>query len=211
MLVAPIENAKMSAVTLLQERIVVSDFGQSYLAASPPPSYKPGTSLSYQSPEARFDARAGPEADIWALGCAIFEIRAGAALFESCLGSNVDILRQTVATLGRLPDAWWAAFEQRALWFERDGQPKSEEDQESAGVLLKACRSSIRAKLLEIGELDDLPFGDDGPMIERPGVRLCEEEVGLLGDLLERMLKYQPEERIRIQEVTRHPWFTLHR
>jgi len=63
-------------------------------------------------------------------------------------------------------------------------------------------------KLLKIGEQDDPPFEDEGPMIEKPRVRLDEEEVGLLGDLLEKMLKYLPEERIRIQDVVRHPWFT---
>ena len=208
MLVAPIQDSKMSDATLLQESIVVGDFGQSYIIAPLPSSYEPGTVLNYQSPEARFEGRVGLEADIWALGCAIFEIRAGFALFESFLGSDVDILRQMVETLGRLPDPWWAAFEQRALWFEEGGQPKSEQDQERAGVLLKAYRSSIRAKLLEIGEQDDPPSEDEGPMIEKPGVRLHEEEVGLLEDLLEKMLKYNPEERIRIQDVIRHPWFT---
>ena len=206
-LVAPIENSKMSDATLLQESIIVSDFGQSYIIASPPPSYKPGTVLNYQSPEARFEGRAGLEADIWALGCAIFEIRAGFALFESFLGSDDDVLKQMVETLGRLPDPWWAAFEQRALWFGQDGQPKNEEDQERAGVFLKAYRSSIRAKLLEIGEQDDPSSEDEGPMIEKPGVRLREEEVGLLEDLLEKMLKYRPEERIGIHDVIRHPWF----
>lgn len=208
MLVAPIENSKLSDATLLQENIVVSDFGQSYIVAAPPSSYEPGTVLNYQPPEARFEGRVGLEADIWALGCVIFEIRAGFPLFESFLGSGVDILRQTVETLGRLPDPWWAAFEQRVLWFEEDGQPKSEQDQESAGVFLKAHRSSIRAKLLEIGENDDPPSEDKGPMIEKPGVRLDQEEVGLLEDLLEKMLKYIPEERICIQDVIRHPWFT---
>ena len=75
-------------------------------------------------------------------------------------------------------------------------------------MLLKAYRSSIRAKLLEIGEQDDPPSEDEGPMIAKPRVRLHEEEVGLLEDLLEKMLKYNPEERIRIQDVIRHPWFT---
>ena len=105
----------MSDATLLQESIVVSDFGQPYIIASTPSSYEPGTVLNYQSPEARFEGRVGLEADIWTLGCAIFEIRAGFALFESFLGSNVDILRQMVETVGQLPDPWWAAFERRAL------------------------------------------------------------------------------------------------
>jgi hypothetical protein len=49
----------------------------------------------------------------------------GFALFKLFLGSDVKILRQMVETLGRLPDPWWAAFEQRALWFEGDRQPTS--------------------------------------------------------------------------------------
>ncbi|KAF9783338.1 kinase-like domain-containing protein [Thelephora terrestris] len=208
MLFEPIQNYRMSDSTLLQESVMVSDFGQSYIVASPPSSYVPGTVLGYQSPEARFERRVGLETDIWALGCAIFEIRAGFALFESFLGSDVDILRQTVETLGRLPDPWWAAFEDRAQWFEEDGRPKSEQDQERAGVLLKARRSSIRAKLLEIGERVDPPSEYEGPMIENPELRLHEEEAGVLEDLLEKMLKYRPEERIRIQDVVRHPWFT---
>lgn len=205
-LVAPIDNSKISHANLLQENIIVSDFGQSYLTTSPPPSYEPRTILNYQSPEARFEDLAGLEADIWSLGCAIFEIRAGFALFEPFFASDVDILRQTVETLGRLPDPWWAAFEQRSLWFDEDGQPKSEQDQEP---YVKACRSSIRDKLCEIGEGDDElpPFGDEGLMIEKIGVRLREEEVGLLEDLLEKMLRYRPEERIGIRDVVRHPWF----
>ncbi|KXN81007.1 Serine/threonine-protein kinase SRPK [Leucoagaricus sp. SymC.cos] len=209
MLVEPIQNSRISNATLLQDSIIVSDFGQSYVVASQPSSYEPGTVLNYLSPEARFEGRVGLETDVWALGYAIFEIRAGVALFEPLLGSDVDILRQTVETLGRLPDPWWGAFKQRALWFEEDGQPKSERDQERAGLLLKAYRSSIRAKLRAIGEQDVPPSEDEGPMIDKPGVQLSEKEFELLGDLLEKMLKYRPEERIRIQDVIRHPWFTL--
>lgn len=208
MLMAPIQSDLISHASLLQESIIINDFGQSYIAACPPPSYEPGTMLSYQPPEARFGGHAGFEADIWMLGCVIFEIHAGVALFESFLGSDVEVLKQTVETLGRLPDPWWGAFEQRALRFGEDGQPTNEQDQDCAGVLLEAHRTSIRMKLLEIGKQDDPPFEDEGPMIENFGVRLPDEEVYLLADLLQKMLKYSPEERICIQEVIRHPWFT---
>lgn len=90
----------MSDATLLQESIVVGDFGQSYIIASPPSSYKPGMVLNYQSPEAQFEGCVGLEVDIWALGCAIFEICMGFALFKSFLGSDTNILRQMVETLG---------------------------------------------------------------------------------------------------------------
>ena len=92
------------------------------------------------------------------------KIHAGFALFESFLGSDVDILMQMVETLGRLPDPWWAAFEQRALWFGEEGQPKSEQDLECASLLPKVRRSTVRAKLFEIGEQEDPPSEDEGQM-----------------------------------------------
>ncbi|VDB91690.1 unnamed protein product [Peniophora sp. CBMAI 1063] len=206
-LVAPIDNYKLTDTSLLQERVILGDFGQSYAISSPPPGYEPGTVFNYISPEARFEGRAGLEADVWALGCAIFEIRAGRPLFESFFGDDTDIMKQTVGMLGRLPDPWWAKFEGREAWFEENGEPKSIEEQERAGVFIKASKSSIRDQLREIGTQDDPPPGDDGRMIERTGVTLPEREVELLGDLLERMLRYRPEERIKMDEVIKHPWF----
>ena len=44
-------------------------------------------------------------------------------------------------------------------------------------------------------------------MVETTGTPLKEEEVVLLGDLLEKMLKYCPDERVTMQEVVQHPWF----
>jgi hypothetical protein len=64
MLIAPIQNSRISNVTLLQDHIIVSDFGQSYVVASPPLSYKPGTALDYESPEARFEGHVGFETDM---------------------------------------------------------------------------------------------------------------------------------------------------
>jgi serine/threonine protein kinase len=163
--------------------------------------------MNYLSPEARFEGWASFEADVWALGCAIFEIRAGFPLFDPFLGDDADILRQTVETLGRLPDPWWASFEGRMRLFEEDGEPKSTAVQQHAGVLLQASKSSIRAKLHSIGTQDDLPDVDEGPMVENSGVILLEKEVELFGDLLENMLRYRPKERLGMKEVVGHPWF----
>ena len=100
MLVVPIQNDIILHTSLLQESIIISDFGQSYIAACPPPSYKPGMMLSYQLLEAHFEGHAGFEADIWTLGCTIFEICAGFSLFEFFLGSDIEVLKQMVKTLG---------------------------------------------------------------------------------------------------------------
>lgn len=81
------------------------------------------------------------------LGCAIFEIHADFPLFDTFLTSSNDILRQTVEMLRRPPDPWRDAFEDRYLWFEEDGQPTSEVEQEHVGISRK---SSIILKLLEL-------------------------------------------------------------
>jgi serine/threonine-protein kinase SRPK3 len=208
-LVAPIGNSKLVDASLLQESVTIIDYGQSYAIACPPRDYEPGTALNYVPPEARFEGRIGLEADVWALGCAIFEIRAGSPLFEPFFGSDVDILIQTVGTLGRLPDPWWSSFEDRTLWFEEDGEPRSVEAQERAGLLLQASKSPIGAELRSIGTQDVPPYSDEGPMVEKSGVRLDKEEVELLEDLLHKMLRYRPEERIGMREVVEHSWFAL--
>ncbi|KAK0483777.1 kinase-like domain-containing protein [Armillaria novae-zelandiae] len=208
-LIGTVESSRLTGASIFQENVVVVDFGQSYAVVSPRKDYEPATVINYQSLEARFEGRAGLDADVWALGCAIFEIRAGFPLFDSFFGSDTDILRQSFETLGRLPDPWWGSFQERALWFEENGQVKSLQAQELAGAFLQASKSSVRDKLRSIGTQDDSPSSDEGPMIEKSGVRLPEEEVALLGDLLERMLVYRPEDRIGIQEVIDHPWFSL--
>ncbi|KAJ7174172.1 kinase-like domain-containing protein [Mycena crocata] len=207
-LVASIENSSWTTHTsLLREEVVLIDFGQSYPVDNQPSDYEPGTAINYLSPEARFEERVGRESDVWALGCALFEIRAGFPLFDPFFGGDTDILRQTVETLGRFPDPWWGSFVERTEWFEEGGEPKSGEAQQRAGVYIQATRTSIREKLRSIGINYDPPHFDEGPLVEKPGVALHEEEVEVFGDLLEKMLRYRPEERIEKDEVVQHPWF----
>jgi len=82
------------------------------------------------------------------------------------------------------------------------------EVQERQGILLTATKSSIRQKLREIGQQDEPSEVYEGLMFEKTGTRLEEEEVDVLGDLLGKMLKYRPEDRITMKEVLDHPWFT---
>lgn len=149
----------------------------------------------------------GIPSDVWALACTIFEIRAGFPLFEAFLGGDDEILKEIVATLGKLPEPWWSAFENHHLWFDEDGKPKAWELQQ---VLVPVEKTSIKQKLASIGDQDVPPAtGNDGPMMERPGTKLVEVEIQLLGDLLAKMLCYRPQDRIKISEVISHPWFAL--
>lgn len=207
--VAPIDNASLSSSSFLKEDVIVSDFGQSFAMDCLPEDYEPATVVHYASPEARFESRISLASDIWALACTIFEIRAGFPLFESFLGDEAEVLKQMVQMLGKLPGPWWTAFDEHQLWFESNGEPKPLHVQKGAGVSLPAIRSSIRGVLQNIGEQDKLGDVRQGAMFERAGTRLKEDEIQMLGDLLERMLRYRAEDRVTIQDVVCHPWFCM--
>lgn len=136
--VEPVDMARLSTSSLLQENIVVIDLGQSFGTSHLPKNYEPATAMNYVTPEARFESIISPASDIWALACAIFEIRAGSPLFEPFLGSNQDILKQTAETLGKLPESWWNSFEDRELCFKENGEPKPKEVQEFYWLLARA-------------------------------------------------------------------------
>jgi len=203
-LVQSIDNYDISSPSFLEENVVVTDFGQSYDITAPPKDYTPVTALHYFSPEARFDKIVTPASDIWGLACTIFEIRAGFPLFTSFLASESSVLQEIVSTFGKLPEPWWSKFEKRHMWFEENGEPKV---QVNGKPTFPAIKMSIQKLLQMIGDDEKVDRERDGPMVELPGMRLEEEELELLSNLLEKMLRYQPEKRITIKEVVRHPWF----
>ncbi|CAD6450119.1 33ab4c0c-e259-4121-b2b0-1f3406a084e2 [Sclerotinia trifoliorum] len=119
--------------------------------------------------------------DIWALGCILFEIKSGEQLFGDWTGTKDDILRQMVSALGKLPEPWWTA----ARKFELD------------------------EKIADIGaedEEEDDPGRNCAVMLEPSGVKVEKEEASQMKDLLERILKWKPEERISIKEIMDSRW-----
>jgi len=160
----------------------------------------PATAPTYLSPEARFEGKSELPADVWALGCTVFQIRAGLPLFHTFLGGDSRILKATVETFGKLPESWWSAFESRHLWFDECGEPK-------AGT--EAMKTPIKQQLASVGYYDNPPMRVGDSMVEPFGTGLDEVEIELLGDLLEKMMHYRPEDRITIFEVVAHPWFAL--
>ena len=88
-----------------------------------------------------------------------------------------------------LPDPWWGAFKERHRWFDEDGNPKA---------MGTAKKTTIKQRLAIIGAQGALPPGnrpqarlrfriiDDGPMAERFGTRLGDDEIEALGIYLRR-------------------------
>ncbi|KAK9483125.1 kinase-like domain-containing protein, partial [Lipomyces starkeyi] len=80
--------------------------------------------MSYCAPEVYFERKMSNWSDVWALGCIIFEMRAGRQLFESFLGGPHEVLLQIVQILGKLPEPWWSSWDKRHVYFDEDGKPK---------------------------------------------------------------------------------------
>ncbi|KAJ2921431.1 hypothetical protein H1R20_g15666, partial [Candolleomyces eurysporus] len=204
-LVEAIDGSRFVDASLLQGDVVLTDFGQSFSISDVPRDYSPATVVHYMPPEFRFTQKAELASDIWMLACAIFEIRAGYSLFDSFLRSSDIVLMQTVETLGRLPDPWWGQFEDRHLWFNEDGEPKPEEVQERV-VHIPAAKKPLRQRIEQIWEGEEPVVGYNTSFTESRDMAMSRKEVDLLTDLLGKMLRYRPEDRIQIQEVVSHPW-----
>jgi serine/threonine-protein kinase SRPK3 len=200
--VMPIDASKFIDAGLVDwERVVITDFGQSYMIEGRPTNYTPATAVNYRAPETIFENQFTTATDVWSLGCLFFQIRAGFPLFDPWCSTTASILCEIVYLLGKLPEPWWSSFTDRSEYFDDNGNPK-----------LQGGRKNIRAQLYSIGTEDFPPHPgkQDGPMFEPLGTRLSEEEVDLMDDLLGKMLKLRPEERITMDEVVRHPWFLHH-
>ena len=145
---------QLATADFLQEDILLIDFGQSFTSFHPPTGYEPAPATvphHCPSPEAHF---IGSPSDIWALACRIFQIRAGFPLFEAFLGGDDEVLKEIMATRGKLLEPWWGAFENRHLWSDEDGKPKAPELRR---VLLPVEKTTVKEKWASIGGQDASP------------------------------------------------------
>ncbi|KAF7866860.1 hypothetical protein EAF04_005701 [Stromatinia cepivora] len=191
---------------LLSEEILLVDFGCAFPSDSPPSNPDDiGLTMSYAAPEVIFDSKMSVYSDIWALGCVLFEIRSGGQLFGDWIGTKDDVLRQMVQAFGKLPEPWWTAWENRSLFFDDDGEPKKTWDD----GIVRASKFELDEMIAEIGaedeEEDDLER-NCAVMLEPNGAKVPEDEASQMKDLLERILKWKPEERISIKEIMDHRW-----
>jgi serine/threonine-protein kinase SRPK3 len=197
---ASIDPTKFAQAGVLQEHIVLADFGSYFLARTEPRNYRALTTIEYHAAEVLMKAKVtqARPLDIWSLGCLIFQVRAGWCLFE-CYPVRDEVLKRMVRMLGRLPEPWWSSWANRSQYFDETGVSHR-----------RPQWTSIRSALEDVGtEEDHRQAGSALSLFERSGVRIPEEELVLLNDLLCKMLRYRPEERITIDEVIRHPWFAF--
>ncbi|OTA55685.1 kinase-like protein [Hypoxylon sp. EC38] len=181
----------------LSDSIVIGDFGESFHINSPPKTT--GIPALYAAPEILFEGVPGPASDIWSLACTIYEVRTHDLLFASLWGSGMrDLLGAISSYIGPLPEPYKSSQDQQSTGVEGVTiEPSTRKDdypcpfEESIGI--ERCFSPNR---------ENLP----PEQVETFKYRFRKEEVSMLADLLKKMLRYDPVERIGIDAVIRHPW-----
>ncbi len=158
--------------------------------------------------------------DIWALGCTLFEIRTGRKLFDIFDDDQDEYLCKMAIMLGKLPEPWWSTtWEARKLFFEDnvdgDGHvveirrellkpdtANGEVGFETSAVQVPEPRS-IKDEIIP-GLFYENRYGPGGVRHD-----VSREETDLFSDLLMKIFRYSPKERLTADQVVEHAWFKL--
>ncbi|KAF2771102.1 kinase-like protein [Teratosphaeria nubilosa] len=207
-----VEAAKVPAAQYLQD-IFLIDLGVSFSFEDPPKAEDIGVPFMYRAPETMFDSKYDQCSDIWALGCILFEIRAGTPIFSRFMGTKEEIIRQLVQTKGKLPDAWWSRWDARLSYFDEGGEPLlSGPNGEAMANEYPLCEM-----IADIGEEDGAVGIDEErneelrasqSIFEVPGTKVPEEEAVMLKDLLSKILQWNPRARLTAEQILQHPWLS---
>ena len=171
-------------------KIYITDFGEAFF--DQPSS---GTSLPTQlnTPilvkpfEGMFGYSITSAVDTWTLGLTLFEIFGRHKLFQNSFFPTEDtVLSEAIGTLGPLPSQWWQAWPSRSKFFKDDGSFQE-------GIVISPdLKEQLRSSLGR--ETDSAAYG------------YGESEMTSFGELLKSMLRYEPQDRVTVDEALKSGW-----
>lgn len=180
----------VSSAEVTDPRILISDFGQSWIYDPTQPKEDLETPVIYLPPETTFAKEAlGFPADVWSLGCSIYEIMGERPLFEWFMTDRPAAIAEMVSCLGPLPQHWWDVWEQRGEFFTENG----------------IWRMDMTRKITPESRPLRRRFGDMGRNLES---ELTAAELESFEEMLRAMLEYEPAKRATIGEVAKSEWMT---
>lgn len=164
------------------------DFGEACLLTAGEPAREVNTAVGVAPPEVLFkDAAAiGMPADIWTLGCTLYEIFGDHRLLESFMANRDEIVVEMVRTLGKLPEAWWQKWEARSTYCEEDGTFKTTTNASEEPRIM-----DLKERVAKLIRNTDMT----------PDMELDQEEILVLMRMLGVMLRYEPSERAKAGEL----------
>jgi hypothetical protein len=128
-------------------------------------------------------------------------------LFTSLMGGVDEIVQQMVQLKGRLPDPWWQRWDKRKMSFREDGEPLDH----WPGGRVMAMKYPLSMMVADIGSEDDEHAIADGPapeLLEPSWTKVPPREAEVMRDLLDGVLKWEPERRLSLEQIRKHRWIT---
>lgn len=186
---APAYTVHSGDLSRLEQRMMVSkilivDFGASYFINKPP--LKTTTPAQYAAPEVLRSIGVAPSSDVWALGCAAFEICAGYTLFKALFNPRQDVMKDMISMLGKPPDNIWKMWEERSRYFDEEGHAVRRTEQ-----VISFQTYPLYDRVRDMARL----YPADGRMIdmsELPGEHLETVELVQMHDFLSKVFVFNP-------------------
>lgn len=177
--------------------LILGDFGEAFSPATEPRLGREcNTPVAKRAPEAFFepDNHISYPSDIWSLGTAIWEILGMKFIFSE-LETQDEIVAQQIDVLGssNFPAAW------RKQWERLD-----EEEREESKTIPRRP-TGVRETWPSLDNAFEEFVQKYRRKREAAGI-FEEQEVLAILDLMRRMLRFRPEERLTIDEVLKSEW-----
>jgi hypothetical protein len=168
--------------------------------------------------------------DIWSLGAAICEVRQGTIPFNG--DGDVDAVRCLEELLGPLPEPYRSVWIGRGydklcdvpspsgIAVTEPVSTTKENLEETRQTWMDVCGyPTVLEKIIRLKRKIGIPMEEGEDLTDKPnqwdgghGIKWIEhqtpaDEAGELFDLLSRIFKYSPDERLTVAEIMAHPWF----
>ena len=207
---------------MLSSEVKLADLNESVDLETDHESLVSAVKIPYASPEHLFmiNTTHSRASDIWALACCMFELRSNEMLFPEWTAQSVRISIQR--TMNALPQSWLEQITvdssgRKIVLLSPEILEKSKDrlDRKIRRIgdwkpwFNMTVQQRRDALIAEFGE--ERAFSPDFFLQERinadpPPAKLSEEEFTDFYDLLSKMLRYRPEDRLTIRGVLEHPW-----
>ncbi|KAF4773345.1 protein kinase domain-containing protein [Colletotrichum scovillei] len=185
---------------LSEARAQIKDFGESWQPELVT-RYELNTPEPYRAPESmiakKLQLPISYPADVWALGCFIFELYGRMDIFGTYVPGYNSVFATMVHCMGKPPASWWDAWEKRDKHIDdncnyvRNGKSDP----------TPAEPDTIKRRVLEL-------IPDQRAMDRFPEEKtfVPEEELQDLAAMLMRIFRWEPEDRVTAEELISDPW-----
>ncbi|KAI4716975.1 kinase-like protein [Aureobasidium sp. EXF-10727] len=165
-------------LALEKHPIKLIDFGESFFLHGKPKTLH--TPIAVRAPELLFEDEYDLRADLWTLGCTMFELVVGYLPCSSLMAQKEDVLQQIADLIGEPPERWQPEWKAMPKWDQVSGEDP----------------------VYTLEEWLDLTYFDDN---KRPD--FTREEIKQFGEMIRGPLQWEPSVRSSVADILSNEWF----